>query len=734
MIAKHHAAMLAASGIPLEHAEARGYETITSPQRLADIKIVRAARGNVPGLLVPQLRADGSTWGWQYRPDSPRLREGRPVKYETPWGQRNGLDVPPGVGDYLHDPSVPLWVTEGVKKADCGAQHQLCIVALSGVWNWRGTNDMGGKTAIADWNDVALSGRRVILAFDGDVARKVSAAKALCALADYLRYRQASVEYLHLPDEDEKVGLDDYLTDGNTADDLWALVRPDQPPIRNHDDDPAPRHDNANDAMSRDRTNIVLAGHKHWPNNDDFSSCAERVFAEMAAAATPLRHWRDQWYQFAQSNGYVGISDDDLRALLRKLTQNAKYVGAGGADLKWKPNISRLRELAAAMKDSDTAKLSNDVVPPYRIVGPALDGDEVYFPVRNGLLRLHGRVLMAHDPDLFSPNSLPIAYNADAKAPMFQDFMDSSFPGEARQTLALQFLGFYVSGLKYPQKMLIITGPTRSGKGTYVRILEMLLGEAKTKALDPKSLAYTFGLEGLEKAMVGVFDDIRQLSAEDKRRLVEFILNVVGGGKIPHARKNKSEWNDRVPARLLYIGNAWPPLEDNANALAARFEHLDTPNSYPVGEGNKDYEPLLKPEANGIFNRALDGLDSLLETGQFQRVETSESARDHARTGGPMMQFVDEQCECETDGGAADSYFVVGEKFRCAAKGWAARHGYTRHQDFVSEAGILNALQMVVTAKGVTNFRRGQSRLGSDRKPVRGYFGIRLKTRAQQVG
>ncbi len=113
----------------------------------------------------------------------------------------------------------------------------MCIVALSGVWNWRGTNDMGGKTAVADWNDIALNDRRVILAFDGDVARKPSAAKALCALADFLKYRGATVDYLHLPDTDEKTGLDDYLVAGHTIDDLWRLVKPHQPPIRERPDE-----------------------------------------------------------------------------------------------------------------------------------------------------------------------------------------------------------------------------------------------------------------------------------------------------------------------------------------------------------------------------------------------------------------------------------------------------------------------------------------------------------------
>jgi Domain of unknown function (DUF3854) len=230
MIDQHHLDMLAASGITPEFAAARGYETITEKRRLADLKITAAGR-NVPGLLVPMLRDDGSTWGYQYRPDVPRLRDGKAVKYETPTGQRNGLDVPPGVADRLGNPDVPLWITEGVKKADCGAAHGLCIVALSGVWNWLFTNSAGGKMAFPEWRDCALNNnRRVIIAFDGDLARKEPVQKAARGLASYLATKGARIEYLWLPDPDDKTGLDDYLA-SHTVDELWRLVKPTQPPV-----------------------------------------------------------------------------------------------------------------------------------------------------------------------------------------------------------------------------------------------------------------------------------------------------------------------------------------------------------------------------------------------------------------------------------------------------------------------------------------------------------------------
>jgi hypothetical protein len=70
-------AALAASGITPEHAEARGYETITDKRRLAELRI-SPTRRSVPGLLVPMLDIRGSTWGYQYRPDKARTdRKGK---------------------------------------------------------------------------------------------------------------------------------------------------------------------------------------------------------------------------------------------------------------------------------------------------------------------------------------------------------------------------------------------------------------------------------------------------------------------------------------------------------------------------------------------------------------------------------------------------------------------------------------------------------------------------------
>jgi hypothetical protein len=186
----------------------------------------------VPGLLIPERRVDGSVWGYQYRPDAPRRNaDGKVIKYETPYQQRNGIDVPPGVGPKLGDPSIPLFITEGVKKADSAVCQGLTCIAIPGVWSWLGKNPQGGKVAVPDWHDIALNGRRVILAFDSDVVVKKAVQAALTHLAAYLASKDAKVEYLHLPNNgDGKTGLDDYLSH-HTVEELWTLVQPDPPEL-----------------------------------------------------------------------------------------------------------------------------------------------------------------------------------------------------------------------------------------------------------------------------------------------------------------------------------------------------------------------------------------------------------------------------------------------------------------------------------------------------------------------
>lgn len=219
---QRHISMLESSGISHETIRARGYRTVTSP---GDLKALGFSDGQsklVPGLLVPIHGVDGSVVSHQLRPDEPRERNGKPVKYETPLGTKNRLDVPPLSRERILDPQVALYVTEGVKKADSAASQGVACVALSGVWNWKGKGDDGRSVPIPDLDTVPLNGREVRIVFDSDAASNDKVRAAESALAVELTRRGARVRVLRIPagPKGEKVGLDDFLAAGVRIEDV----------------------------------------------------------------------------------------------------------------------------------------------------------------------------------------------------------------------------------------------------------------------------------------------------------------------------------------------------------------------------------------------------------------------------------------------------------------------------------------------------------------------------------
>lgn len=212
------------SAISEEVIAERGYRSVTTATELRRLNFTDA-QCRTPALLVPVWGVHGEQVGYVVRPDEPRLLHGKLAKYENPKGSVNRLDVPPRCRPTLDDPTIPVFVTEGAKKADALATAGACVVNVGGVWNWIGRNDKGGKVALADWYSLALNGRVVRLVFDSDSAAKWQVAVALDRLKRFLEGRDAVVEIIYLSDlRGEKQGIDDYLARGGTLEALAKLV------------------------------------------------------------------------------------------------------------------------------------------------------------------------------------------------------------------------------------------------------------------------------------------------------------------------------------------------------------------------------------------------------------------------------------------------------------------------------------------------------------------------------
>ncbi|MEJ7900497.1 MAG: DUF3854 domain-containing protein, partial [Thermomicrobiales bacterium] len=213
------------SGISPERITARGYWTETEPDVLIALGFspFQCRREMGPFLVIPEWTTAGVQVGYKIKADHPRTdpKSGKPIKYESPHGASLHIDAPPGTAHHRKDPSIPVFITEGVKKADSAASRGLYCLSLNGVYGF-----MRNKRVVDDFDDLDLHGREVRLALDGDVTTNPKVADAMRRLAGAANRRGAKVSVVHLAELNLGKGLDDVIVAGATPDDLDAVTRP----------------------------------------------------------------------------------------------------------------------------------------------------------------------------------------------------------------------------------------------------------------------------------------------------------------------------------------------------------------------------------------------------------------------------------------------------------------------------------------------------------------------------
>ena len=224
-LTERHAELLRQSGISADVAAARMYVSITDGDFFKELLHIPNWSRLTPCLLIPIWDVHGNASQCQIRPDNPRVVRGKGVKYESLPAAALRLDIPPATLSDLPDPHTPLVITEGARKADAAVSRGVCCISLIGVWGFRGRNEKGGKSALVDWESIALNGRNVRIVYDSDVTTKSTVNVALQRLKQFLESRGAVVSLIFLPtaEDGNKVGLDDFLRD-HTIEDLDKYV------------------------------------------------------------------------------------------------------------------------------------------------------------------------------------------------------------------------------------------------------------------------------------------------------------------------------------------------------------------------------------------------------------------------------------------------------------------------------------------------------------------------------
>jgi len=351
---------------------------------------------------------------------------------------------------------------------------------------------------------------------------------------------------------------------------------------------------------------------------------------------------RGLWYRHLGPN-WEEMLDEDLRARAWLWLDAAKKLAKEGAIEPFKPSKGQVDSAIDALR-------AVALVPGINVPGwlPGFTGADPkdLISLSNGMLHIESRRLLPHTSAYFTLNSLPYGWDDECHPGEWLRFLEQVFPGdeESKQTLQEMF-GYLLTSDTSHQKMFLVIGPKRSGKGTIGRVLGALVGRSNLVSPTLTSLTNEFGLQPLIDKLVAVVPDARVSRQSNTQAIVEKLLMVSGEDDISVNRKGISAWSGKLSARFVILTNETPQLGDASGALAGRFITLATRQSF-YGREDRSLGDRLMVELPGIFRWALDGLDRLRQRGYFIQPEAGkEDAEEMADINSPVSAFVKECCD-----------------------------------------------------------------------------------------
>jgi putative DNA primase/helicase len=358
------------------------------------------------------------------------------------------------------------------------------------------------------------------------------------------------------------------------------------------------------------------------------------VARQLVARMTTARcWWRGDFYEHRGTHWDITESAA-IDHWIYQQTEYASYCAGADKDGRpvykdWAPNKKKVSDVAHALG-----------VGAIQHFGEA----ERVLATTNGVLDITTRMLKPHTSQRFNLFSLTFAYDADADAPAWRDFLESVLPGDQQAHDFLgEWFGYVLSGRTDQQKMAALIGARRSGKGTIARVLSAMLGQENVAGLDLNHLPGPFGLENLIGRALAVSGDVRWHS-RNIGDAVPLLLRIIGEDVMDVHRKNKSTWNGLLPTRIMMMSNDTPTFTDRSGALGGRMIYVKFDQSF-YGREDTDLTSKLLTELPGILNWALQGLDRLAARGRFTEPDSGQAEADAVRRlSDPIGAFIEDWC------------------------------------------------------------------------------------------
>lgn len=616
LLLPHHRKQLQESGLSDQTIESAGFYSETNADKIRSmIKCTKRTATKLGAVLViPFIDLDGRNGYSRIRPDNPRQFAGRKLKYESPKGEPNQVYIPPDTRDWLATAG-ELLITEGEKKALAATQAGFPTIGLVGVHGWKQKAEQALLPTLEriEWNK-----RRVIVAFDSDIGTNEHIQHAEKWLCHHLTLRGADVKVIRFADADDgsKVGLDDFLVAQGPSE------------LRKLCDTPIDPDEIEGEVAKRPaRTADPAIEAKRMVDSMTIDGCSK------------LRFWSGSFWYWSGGR-YYELPNSEVRASIVSHL-NYSYTMVGTSEVSNTMEQLRAQSLLPARVQPPSWLRANDWRP------------EDVVATKNAIVHLPSYVT---ETEPFTAPSTPtffttcsVDYEFDHTRPpceRWMQFISELWPDDQESVQLLQeWFGYCLTPDTSQQKIAMLIGPKRSGKGTIARVLRSLVGDGNVCGPTLASLQTNFGLWPLLGKTVAIISDARLSGRSDQAVITERLLSISGEDAQTVDRKNLEPITTKLQTRFMIISNELPRLQDSSGAFAGRMVVLRLSESF-YGREDRTLTQALEQERAGILHWAIEGWRRLRERGRFVQPASGEELRQQLdELSSPISSFVADCCE-----------------------------------------------------------------------------------------
>lgn len=297
----------------------------------------------------------------------------------------------------------------------------------------------------------------------------------------------------------------------------------------------------------------------------------------------------------------------------------------------------------------------------------------------NGIYDLDTDTFTAgHDPKLLLTKLVPVAYDKDAAAPEWDQFLTTVLPDGAMRGYLQRAVGHTLLGDAQERALFLLHGESGTGKSQVIKVLEMLFGDFAETA-DPT----TFNEQSKRATISNGLNDLRgkrfvSLSElEEGEKLNESLVKRLTGGDTAKSRglyQENRQW--QVQFTLWMATNYLPKLNSDDAAMWRRVKPINFPTVISEhGKEIKRYgEKLFAKEAAGILNWVLEGVRMYLADGLDDLEQITEAVTQYRRDVDTVAQFMEASTEDHTVA-VADEQSMPSRNLHAVYRAWCDRNG-----------------------------------------------------------